>query len=653
MFPGRWTADSSGMQQPTVDGAPQQLGRARVAHVSLRGRSGRFVMLVSGLLILLGLAASSVAATRAAARTSAEQHLADQESVLSGAARTIAPPSTPQAVEQMGRSLASIVGVTATSSLADLATAMPQLAVFARGGVSGIYDPSTRGSLAESPGWTDDLQQGVRATCPRALRTGIVYSPVIQTPDGPYTIQCWAVRGWGSQTPRLLALAGRLDGVQVHPAAEFVHSGTLMIIDENGVVASATDNATLGKRLTWWAGQADGTGMVESAPRMTIDGVDTQLIIRRLPGTAYWLVLRDPVASFYGVSRDSGRDTELTIVLLATIAGVLLILSGYRQFRAARRSESRLSALLEDTGDVVLVVRDGVIVFACGGWLLGNSDEITGRRPGEVFGGALAHATAVGVGPGAKGRFDTGVHLNEHNQRWVEVTVANRYHDPAVRGLVISLHDVSERREMQQQLQFEATHDHLTGLVNRGQFSELAGQVLARHRREGGATAVIYIDLDRFKPVNDRHGHEAGDTVLTVVSDRLRGCVREHDAVARLGGDEFALLLDGATLEEVDAIATRIRTAVAEPIQLTSGELVRIGLSLGTSFAISGDSDPETLIREADLGMFGEKASRRQALDVPTTREPLEHDRAHRNAARLTREGSRRPSPSTWRVGLP
>jgi diguanylate cyclase (GGDEF)-like protein len=153
-------------------------------------------------------------------------------------------------------------------------------------------------------------------------------------------------------------------------------------------------------------------------------------------------------------------------------------------------------------------------------------------------------------------------------------------------------------------------------LVNRSQFTELTEHTRARHRREGGRAAVMYLDLDCFKPVNDRHGHEAGDTVLRALSARLRESVRDHDVVARLGGDEFAVLLDGASPEEVRAIEDRIVDAVKAPFELAHGHMVEVGVSLGIAYAVGGDADVESLLRVADLLMYAVKEARHRTVAV-------------------------------------
>jgi diguanylate cyclase (GGDEF)-like protein len=160
----------------------------------------------------------------------------------------------------------------------------------------------------------------------------------------------------------------------------------------------------------------------------------------------------------------------------------------------------------------------------------------------------------------------------------------------------------------------QATHDQLTGLANRRLFHTRWQQSLGE---AGGPTTLLYVDLDGFKPVNDTLGHEAGDSVLVEVAERLRQHVRAGDVVARLGGDEFAVILpwtDGAT---ADAIARRIVAALAEPFELDVRS-VSIGASVGAVTA-GPHSDPEVELRRADTAMYAAKAAGRGRIEFAHT----------------------------------
>jgi diguanylate cyclase (GGDEF)-like protein len=183
--------------------------------------------------------------------------------------------------------------------------------------------------------------------------------------------------------------------------------------------------------------------------------------------------------------------------------------------------------------------------------------------------------------------------------------------DPAVlRSKVSVFLDLHRLRREAEQLAHRALHDSLTELPNRVLFMDHLTLGLAHLRRGQLHLAVTFIDLDGFKPINDRHGHDAGDRVLTVVADRLRRSVRPTDTIARLGGDEFIVLSqDLGSKQEAMDIAGRISAAIAEPIQIQNGTQVRLGASMGIAFAAGPDQSPEALVRQADTAMYSAKGN--------------------------------------------
>jgi diguanylate cyclase (GGDEF)-like protein len=165
--------------------------------------------------------------------------------------------------------------------------------------------------------------------------------------------------------------------------------------------------------------------------------------------------------------------------------------------------------------------------------------------------------------------------------------------------------------ELQEELRHAAMHDPLTELPNRTLFLDRTQHALNLAGRNGQWPAVLYIDLDGFKPVNDTHGHQAGDLLLQVFSQRLHEAVRTADTAARLGGDEFAVLLHGAIDQPgVDQVLARIRAALELPVELGSGRSATIGASMGVAFS-GTDTDIDTLIRRADLAMYTAKRNGR------------------------------------------
>jgi diguanylate cyclase (GGDEF)-like protein len=185
-----------------------------------------------------------------------------------------------------------------------------------------------------------------------------------------------------------------------------------------------------------------------------------------------------------------------------------------------------------------------------------------------------------------------------------------------VRGLAAELAEtkralqaeIQDRRRTEKQLREKSFHDALTGLPNRGLFFDRLSHANARAKRHKGAQfAVLFLDLDGFKGVNDRLGHLAGDELLIALARRLEECVREVDTVARLGGDEFAILLErlGGTGDAV-RVAKRVLRRIAEPLPL-DGREVTVGASIGIAVSPAGEQSPEKLLRDADMAMYRAK----------------------------------------------
>jgi diguanylate cyclase (GGDEF)-like protein len=187
--------------------------------------------------------------------------------------------------------------------------------------------------------------------------------------------------------------------------------------------------------------------------------------------------------------------------------------------------------------------------------------------------------------------------------------MVNLTDDPDVGGVVVNLHDITDRKKAEDDLSHQAFHDGLTDLANRALFHDRVEHSLRRNQRTGLDTAVIFLDLDGFKNVNDGLGHVAGDQLLQEVAARLRQAVRNSDTVARLGGDEFAILIEQspAAVEESEGVAERILRSLATPVEL-EGQAVTVSASLGIATS-DPDSTATSLLRDADVAMYRAKAS--------------------------------------------
>lgn len=173
--------------------------------------------------------------------------------------------------------------------------------------------------------------------------------------------------------------------------------------------------------------------------------------------------------------------------------------------------------------------------------------------------------------------------------------------------LVAVAQDITARKDLEARLSHDALHDALTGLPNRVLFQDRLVQVLESARRRGGLAAVLYVDLDGFKAVNDSHGHAAGDVLLQQVAQRLEGCVRAEDTVSRFGGDEFGVALAVLSQpQDCEAVALKVIAALSTPFVVEDREC-RISASVGAALFPSHGADPATLIACADQAMYAAK----------------------------------------------
>ncbi len=200
--------------------------------------------------------------------------------------------------------------------------------------------------------------------------------------------------------------------------------------------------------------------------------------------------------------------------------------------------------------------------------------------------------------------------LMRHDQTVAHVHArgyVNRDDAGSARKMLAVLQDITARKESEERTRFLADHDELTGLPNRSLFKQSLAQAIQRAERSRKFLSVLFLDLDRFKNINDSLGHETGDQVLRAVAERLSGCVRQVDVVARFGGDEFAVLVEGLTAEDqAGAVARKIIDALAKPLVL-AGRQYRPGASIGISTYPTDGRDVLSLQKNADIAMYRAK----------------------------------------------
>ncbi|MGH2944020.1 MAG: putative bifunctional diguanylate cyclase/phosphodiesterase, partial [Solirubrobacteraceae bacterium] len=309
-------------------------------------------------------------------------------------------------------------------------------------------------------------------------------------------------------------------------------------------------------------------------------------------------------------------DARSALEALAREATLALEAVTLTERNARRRSEERFSSLVRHASDIVGILgADGSLRYVSQSVrrVLGyDADAMVGTQLLDyVHPDDRAHALAVltetaGEDPARPVDLEFRARDAAGEWRHLETLATNLTGDPSVAGVVINARDVSDRKAFERQLSHDALHDRLTGLANRALFFDRLAQALAHKQRVASCNAVLFLDIDDFKGVNDGLGHAGGDEVLREVARRISRCIRASDSAARLGGDEFAVLLNDVTsgVHAAD-IAERIMRAISEPILLVGHEVL-VHASVG--IALDGDGEhaigADAILRNADAAMY-------------------------------------------------
>lgn len=280
-----------------------------------------------------------------------------------------------------------------------------------------------------------------------------------------------------------------------------------------------------------------------------------------------------------------------------------------RTLLSLRESEERNRSLVE-------AATDGIALLDSTGKIIGTNpalESIFGRHGSELQSSHLAELIRgfPAIDPsGPEGtaiRDQSGEAIGEHGSVPVEVSLAP-WRSSGETFWTAIVRDVTERNELTNKLSHQAYHDPVTGLANRLRLTQRLSENLSRAQRQDGIAALIFLDLDDFKRINDSHGHEVGDVLLQEVANRLRSCTREHDLVARFGGDEFAVCADYTAAESSEGIrlASRVVQLISEPFHIGSLRL-DITCSVGVAIDRGTGIDPETFTTHADVAMYEAK----------------------------------------------
>ncbi len=345
-------------------------------------------------------------------------------------------------------------------------------------------------------------------------------------------------------------------------------------------------------------------------------------ILARIPQGGLQAVIMGAAAVVF-LAQTGGRNVAGGIAFVA-VAMVLLLL--IRRVAAVKddvallgMSEARFRSLVQHSSDVILIVDpDTTIRYASPA-----AKQVLGLAVSQLVETRLIDHVHPDDRPQANRFFlhlrevkgvpavqDWRLQRSDGSQLWTENTATNLLSEPTVGGFVVNTRDVSERRTLQSRLAHQAFHDELTRLANRALFLNRVAHTVARSPRGRHPAAVLFLDLDDFKKVNDSLGHAVGDELLVAAAARLTICVRPGDTIARLGGDEFAVLLEDLDdMSDVVVVAERISSSIRAPFNV-SGRDVFIGVSIGIASVEPGDT-PDDVLRNADLAMYFAKSRRK------------------------------------------
>ncbi len=404
-----------------------------------------------------------------------------------------------------------------------------------------------------------------------------------------------------------------------------------------------------------WVGQRHGQAEVEGRARVVVDHapeprhgqpalVPLQEGLSRYPAnrpiagslaalTPYLAAAVCTLGILYNVLNGRTVDrvvliTGGTVVLALVVRQGIMLVDNITLTQELAEKENHFRSLVQDSSDVIMIAApNGTLRYVSPA-----AAGVYGRDAEELVGCELAsliHPEDLGCVVHEVRRFLAASPADEPTTRiecrfksgdggWLNVeSTVNRHHG----GLIFNSRDVTERVRLQAQLQHNAEHDPLTDLPNRALFTKRVGQALSGCRASDRRTAVLFIDLDGFKAVNDTIGHQAGDALLIQAARRLQDAVRQGDTASRLGGDEFAALIVGdgtrdhtAREHQIFELADRLRVTLSQPYSI-DGNDVRVAASIGVAFAEPGLGAGE-LLRNADLAMYRAKAAGKGRVEL-------------------------------------
>jgi diguanylate cyclase (GGDEF)-like protein/PAS domain S-box-containing protein len=312
---------------------------------------------------------------------------------------------------------------------------------------------------------------------------------------------------------------------------------------------------------------------------------------------------------------EPASDEQLRISLAGAEYRAAERLRHSRAIGALRQSAQRFRSLVQNALDIIAVLEpDGTVRY-----ISPSVRRLLDYEPHDIVGAkidtlvhrddaaAVREALRESALPGRIAKVEARLRHRSGQWRMIEAVADNLLDYPSVRGVVVNGRDVTDRHQLEQMLARQAFYDGLTGLANRALFMDRVEHALMQHGRREGTTALLFVDLDGFKSINDAHGHDVGDAALAAAASRLLECKREGDTAARLGGDEFCILLDAIDgFEDATRVAERVLAALRRPLEV--GEhLLRVTVSVGIAYA-DAKTVARELVRRADAAMYRAKA---------------------------------------------
>jgi len=355
-----------------------------------------------------------------------------------------------------------------------------------------------------------------------------------------------------------------------------------------------------------------------------------RLIALALLANGAFLLLKNDHIFHSGITSPLDPAWEISLYYLASILVAVactvfyVVLAGEKlqeALDAEIQERARVNASLQVANLLYQATSEGMLVTTADGTITNvnpaftalsgySADEVVGKTPRILKSDRhdAAFYAAMWRDLQQTGQWQGDIwNRHKNGQLFAEHLTINTLYAPdgTAQSRVALFHDVTRQKLSAEKIFHQANHDRLTGLANRHAFFEQLAVELSRARRAGTRVGLLFMDLNRFKPVNDQYGHEAGDVVLKVASQRWSACVRATDSLARMGGDEFALLVGGiSSVDEILGIAHKLNHALEQMIDLPGGLQCQVGVSIGIAVYPDHALEMDTLIAAADAAMY-------------------------------------------------